>query len=152
MQCLNMGMDHTQPHPELYNVPFTTDSFNGMPYRTLGRSGLRVSNVGLGTWKFGYPDTGDGARVDDKTALRIFDRALDLGVTFWDTTHVSSRFGHVAQRVEQEQRLTRVAPRVRTRVDPGIVIAAGGGVLMVFGAVIDRLLFDVEEQIVEDED
>jgi aryl-alcohol dehydrogenase-like predicted oxidoreductase len=80
-------MDHRKPHPELYNAPWTTDEFHGMPYRRLGKSGLRVSNVGLGTWKIGYPDTGDGARVNEKTALQIFDRAIELGVTFWDTAN-----------------------------------------------------------------
>ncbi len=80
-------MDHRTPHPELYNAPFMTDSFNGMPYRALGQSGLRASVIGLGTWKFGYPETGDGARVDEKTAFAIFDRAIELGVTFWDTAN-----------------------------------------------------------------
>jgi aryl-alcohol dehydrogenase-like predicted oxidoreductase len=80
-------MDHTKPHLDLYNVPWTTDSFNGMPYRVLGRSGLRVSNVGLGTWKMGYPETGDGSRVPEKTAWQILDRAIELGVTFWDTAN-----------------------------------------------------------------
>jgi len=80
-------MDHRQPHPDLYNVPFIAADFHGMPYRTLGRSGLRASAVGLGTWKIGHPDTGDGSRVDEKTAHRIFDRALELGVTFWDTAN-----------------------------------------------------------------
>jgi aryl-alcohol dehydrogenase-like predicted oxidoreductase len=80
-------MDHRKPHPEFYDMAFTTEEYNGMPYRYLGRSGLRVSNVGLGTWKIGYPETGDGARVDEKTALNILDRAVDLGVTFWDTAN-----------------------------------------------------------------
>jgi len=80
-------VDVLKPRPELYNVPWTTDEFNGMPYRLLGKSGLRVSNVGLGTWKFGYPETGDGARVDEKTAFKIFDRAVELGVTHWDTAN-----------------------------------------------------------------
>lgn len=79
--------DPLRPNPALYGVPFTTDEFNGMPYRWLGRSGLRVSNVGLGTWKMGYPATGDGARVDEKTSLAILDRAVELGVTFWDTAN-----------------------------------------------------------------
>ena len=80
-------MDQTIPHPELYDVPYTTDSFNGMPYRLMGRSGLRASAVGLGTWKLGFPETGDGARVGESTAYAIFDRALELGVTFWDTAN-----------------------------------------------------------------
>ena len=69
------------------NDQWTADEFNGMPYRRLGTSGLRVANVGIGTWKFGYPEKGDGARVDEKTAHRIFDRAMDIGTTFWDTAN-----------------------------------------------------------------
>jgi aryl-alcohol dehydrogenase-like predicted oxidoreductase len=74
-------------NPDLYNLPFTKDDFNGMPYRFYGSTGLRVSNVGLGTWKIGYPKTGDGSRVDEKTAFKIFDRAVEEGVTFWDTAN-----------------------------------------------------------------
>ena len=69
------------------NDRWTVDEFNGMPYRPLGNSGLRVANVGIGTWKFGYPEKGDGARVDEKTAHRIFDRAIEIGATFWDTAN-----------------------------------------------------------------
>lgn len=80
-------MDHLTPNPALYNVPFRTTSFNGMPYRRLGSTGLRVSNIGLGTWKIGLPKTGDGARVGEAEAYALFDRALELGVTFWDTAN-----------------------------------------------------------------
>jgi len=80
-------VDPLTPDPKRYNVPFSTETFNGMPYRTLGPSGLEVSNIGLGTWKFGYPESGDGSRVDPATAMRIFDRAVELGVTFWDTAN-----------------------------------------------------------------
>lgn len=80
-------MDQSKPRPELYNVPWSTDEFNGMPYKLIGKSGLRASSIGLGTWKVGYPDTGDGSRVDEKRAMKIFDRALELGITFWDTAN-----------------------------------------------------------------
>lgn len=80
-------MDHRQPHPEFFGLPFTTDTFNGMPYRFLGASGLRVSAVGLGTWKMGRPETNDGSRIDEKTGMKILDRAVELGVTFWDTAN-----------------------------------------------------------------
>lgn len=75
------------PRVDLYDVPYRTDEFNGMPYRYLGGSGLRAPAIGLGTWKFGYPETGDGARVGPKTAFAIFDWAVELGVTFWDTAN-----------------------------------------------------------------
>src|ERR1700741_4388410 len=68
-------------------VPFMQNKFNGMPYRSLGSSGLRVSNIGLGTWKMGYPDRGDGSRVNEKSSFEIFDRAVELGVCFWDTAN-----------------------------------------------------------------
>lgn len=80
-------MDYKTPNIALYNVPFNIEMFNGMPYQTMGTSGLRVPNVGLGTWKIGYPETGDGSRVDEKRAFRLFDKAIELGVTLWDTAN-----------------------------------------------------------------
>lgn len=80
-------MNQNLPDPRLYNLPFTTDEFNGMPYQRLGNSGLQVSRIGLGAWKYGYPETGDGARVNQEEAFKIFDRAIELGVTFWDTAN-----------------------------------------------------------------
>jgi 1-deoxyxylulose-5-phosphate synthase len=81
------GMNYQKPNPDTYGLPFTVDDYQDMPYRIFGNSGLRVPNVGLGTWKFGLPETRDGARVDEKTSLRIMDRAIELGVTFWDTAN-----------------------------------------------------------------
>ena len=78
-------MDHLTPKPEFFKAPLDIYSYHGMPYLRLGNSGLWASRVGLGTWKFGMPETGDEARVDKATAMKIFDRALELGVTFWDT-------------------------------------------------------------------
>ncbi len=80
-------MDPLTPNPKLYDVPFETHDFCGMPYQRLGQSGLKVSRIGLGTWKFGYPETGDKSRVDPQRAMRIFDRAIEYGVTFWDTAN-----------------------------------------------------------------
>ncbi|AHM63017.1 K+ channel subunit beta [Flammeovirgaceae bacterium 311] len=80
-------MNYSKPNPVLYNLPFQVDDFNDMPYRPLGTSGFRVPNIGLGTWKIGYPETGDGSRVDEKQAFQIFDKAVELGVTLWDTAN-----------------------------------------------------------------
>jgi aryl-alcohol dehydrogenase-like predicted oxidoreductase len=58
--------------------------------RVLGRSGMRVSALGMGCWAIGGPATrgqdavGWGA-VDDAESTRAIHRALDLGVTFFDT-------------------------------------------------------------------
>ena len=80
-------MKESKPLSLSLPVPYSTKDWHGMPYRVVGRSGLRASAVGIGAWKFGLPETGDNARVDEKTAFAIFDRAIELGVTFWDTAN-----------------------------------------------------------------
>ncbi|WP_152361352.1 aldo/keto reductase [Microlunatus speluncae] len=80
-------MDLLTPRPDRYDVPYAMDSFNAMPYRKIGGSGLSASAIGLGTWKFGYPDTGDASRVDGPGSFAILDRSIELGVTFWDTAN-----------------------------------------------------------------
>ena len=63
-----------------------TKTFRGMEYRRMGHSGLWVSGVGLGLWKWGDP-TYDGSRVGEHDGFRILDRAVELGVTHWDTAN-----------------------------------------------------------------
>ncbi|MGH9182265.1 MAG: aldo/keto reductase family protein [Acidimicrobiales bacterium] len=53
-----------------------------MRYRKLGRAGVRVSAVGLGSW-LTY-----GRSVEEDAAAACIHRALDLGVTFFDTANV----------------------------------------------------------------
>jgi len=52
-----------------------------MRYRTLGRTGLAVSEIGCGGWGSG----GAWGPQDDAEALRATRRAIDLGVDFFDT-------------------------------------------------------------------
>lgn len=61
--------------------------------RVLGRGGPAVSALGLGCWAIGGPfwrgDQPIGwGKVDDAGSLRAVQRALDLGVTFFDTADV----------------------------------------------------------------
>ena len=58
--------------------------------RSLGRSGIEVSPLGLGCWAIGGPWTFNGApagwsEVDDTESVRALRRAFELGVTFFDT-------------------------------------------------------------------
>jgi len=52
-----------------------------MDYVNLGRSGLRVSRLCLGAMNF-------GPYTSEPESFRIMDRALELGITFFDTANV----------------------------------------------------------------
>jgi aryl-alcohol dehydrogenase-like predicted oxidoreductase len=49
-----------------------------MPYRTLGRTGEKVSAIGIGGWHIGLP------KVDEKLGIRIVREAIDRGINFMD--------------------------------------------------------------------
>jgi aryl-alcohol dehydrogenase-like predicted oxidoreductase len=55
-----------------------------MDYRTLGRTGFKVSTVSFGAWAVG----GTWGTVDDAESMAALHRALDRGVNFFDTADV----------------------------------------------------------------
>jgi len=62
-----------------------------MQYTTLGRSGLEVSRICLGCMSYGEPERGSHPWSLDEYASRPFlQRALELGITFFDTANVYS--------------------------------------------------------------
>jgi aryl-alcohol dehydrogenase-like predicted oxidoreductase len=56
------------------------DAEAGIPYRELGRTGERVSAIGLGGWHLALPG------VSEQLALRIVRRAIDEGINFLDNS------------------------------------------------------------------
>ena len=58
-----------------------------MQYSELGRTGLRVSRLCLGTMNFGN-------QTSEEDSFRIMDRALELGINFFDT---ADRYGRPGQ-------------------------------------------------------
>ncbi len=56
-----------------------------MNYRRLGRTGLKVSSICLGTMQFGWS-------ADEQTAHIIMNEAVELGCNFLDTADVYSRW------------------------------------------------------------
>ncbi|WP_279526014.1 aldo/keto reductase [Staphylococcus gallinarum] len=52
-----------------------------MKYTNLGRTGLKVSKLALGTLNF-------GELTDEKTAFEIMDKAFEAGINFFDTADV----------------------------------------------------------------
>ncbi|HEX6769184.1 MAG TPA: aldo/keto reductase, partial [Candidatus Binatia bacterium] len=53
-----------------------------MKYRTLGKTGLRVSAIGLGT----MVHAGHFGPMKDSESLSAIDAAIELGVNFIDTS------------------------------------------------------------------
>jgi aryl-alcohol dehydrogenase-like predicted oxidoreductase len=52
-----------------------------MQYNHLGRSGLQVSRLCLGTMKFGWV-------TNENDSFALMDRAMEVGINFWDTADV----------------------------------------------------------------
>src|ERR1700755_1172393 len=74
------------PGSMLPHRPGMTMEGNKMQYRQLGRSGLKVSPICLGTMMFGGP-------TDEATSPRIVARAREPGVTFTATADAYSKGG-----------------------------------------------------------
>ena len=89
-----------------------------MQYRTLGRTGLRVSDVGFGAMTIGGEIFG---ATDDQESLRALHRALDMGMNFIDTADAYGR-GH------SEELLAQV---LKTRRKEAILATKGGNQFIV---------------------
>jgi myo-inositol catabolism protein IolS len=69
-----------------------------MVYRVFGKTGWRVSQVGLGCWQFGGAITLDGrpdgwSGVNDEESIATIKRAVELGINFYDTADMYG-WGH----------------------------------------------------------
>ena len=99
-----------------------------MNYRQLGKTGLKVSELCLGTMTFGSNFYNIGA-VDQESANRIVARALEAGVNFFDTADVYS-YGEsetILGRAIKEAGVERQSIVVATKVRSAMSEAAGGG-------------------------
>ncbi|MHB0877450.1 MAG: aldo/keto reductase [Anaerolineae bacterium] len=86
-----------------------------MEYRSLGRTGAKVSPLCLGCMMF-------GGRTDESTSMDMVDRALDAGINFLDTADAYSRglseqaVGQALKRNGNRQRII-LATKVYNRMD-----------------------------------
>jgi len=96
-----------------------------MIYRNLGRTGLKVSELCLGTMQFGWT-------ADETLSIKILDAAYDAGINFIDTADVYSSWvdgnpGGVAERIignwMKDSEIPRdrviIATKVRGRMGDG---------------------------------
>ncbi|XP_075715356.1 voltage-gated potassium channel subunit beta-3 [Rhinoderma darwinii] len=74
---------HTQVLPLLSKIlRESTGKSTGMKYRNLGKSGLRVSCLGLGTW------VTFGSQISDEVAENLMTVAYEHGINLFDTAEV----------------------------------------------------------------
>jgi aryl-alcohol dehydrogenase-like predicted oxidoreductase len=88
-----------------------------MNYRTLGRTGIKVSEVGFGAWGLGGKQW---IGADDDESIRALNRAIDLGLNFIDTAlaygegHSEKIVGRVVKsRKEKIHVATKIPPKNR---------------------------------------
>lgn len=88
-----------------------------MLYRTLGKTGYRISTISFGAWAIG----GTWGVTDDQESLATLHRALDLGINFFDTADVYGD-GHserlIAQLRRERPESFYVATKAGRRLDP----------------------------------
>ena len=98
----------------------------GMDSRQLGKTGRRVSAIGLGCMSLGIGDIYTSGVHDEAAALAVINRALELGMTFLDTADIygdselkvgkairgrraevvlATKFGFAQARVGQQERI-----------------------------------------------
>src|SRR5512137_2357434 len=85
-----------------------------MNYRELGRTGWKVSTIGLGTWAMGSL----WGAVDDRESLAALNRALDLGVNFFDTADVYGSEPLLGQLRRQRHEPFYIATKMGMQVNP----------------------------------
>ena len=86
-----------------------------MDYRQLGRSGLQVSAIGLGTNNF-------GRQLDARAAEVVIDHALDMGVNMIDTANSYSRGlseEYIGRALKGKRDRAIIATKVSSRVGEG---------------------------------
>ncbi len=90
-----------------------------MQYRTLGRTGWKVSTISFGCWAIG----GSWGSTQDDESLAALNRAIDLGVNFFDTADVYGG-GHserlLAQLKRQRKEQIHIATKAGRALNPHV--------------------------------
>lgn len=97
-----------------------------MKYRKLGKTGLNVSEISLGTWQIGGKW---GSGFDDASAERIINEAIDAGINFIDTADVyeagasEAAVGRVIKsRSEEVHIATKCGRQINPHVNEGYTV------------------------------
>src|SRR3989442_13477629 len=87
-----------------------------MQTRTLGRTGLKVSEIGFGAWAIGGNAHGNSyGPTDDAESIAAVQRAIDMGVNFFDTADVYG-WGHSEEVLGEALGARRDGVHIATKV------------------------------------
>src|SRR3977135_3540108 len=82
-----------------------------VPWTTVGRTGLRTTRLGIGTWGFGPIGAPESQVADDEALVAVLRAAFGAGIRYLDT----------AESYANEERLGRLLPEAGA--PPDLVIA-----------------------------
>ncbi|MFN2187788.1 MAG: aldo/keto reductase [Candidatus Promineifilaceae bacterium] len=85
-----------------------------MEYRRLGRTGLKVSTICLGTMQFGWT-------ANEETSFAVMDRAVELGCNFFDTADIYSSWADGNKGGESEKIIGAWLSRTGTKREDIII-------------------------------
>lgn len=87
-----------------------------MKYRGLGRTGWEISEVSFGCWAIG----GSWGTVDDSESIAALNRAIELGVNFFDTADVygDGRSERLLARIRNDHPDIYIATKAGRRLNP----------------------------------
>jgi len=85
-----------------------------MEYREFGRTGWKVSTIGLGTWAMGS----SWGAVDDTESMATLNRAVDLGVNFFDTADVYGSEPLLGRLRRERSEPFYIATKLGVRINP----------------------------------
>ncbi|HTQ49537.1 MAG TPA: aldo/keto reductase [Candidatus Acidoferrales bacterium] len=116
-----------------------------MQYRTLGRTGWKVSEISFGAWAIG----GTWGAVDDKESLAALHAALDGGVNFFDTADVYGD-GHserlLAKLKKERTEKFYIATKAGRRLNPHVAEGYNRPNLTAF---VERSLKNLETEAID---
>jgi aryl-alcohol dehydrogenase-like predicted oxidoreductase len=116
-----------------------------MNYRQLGKTGMQVSEVSLGTWAMGS----EWGQVKDEESMAALYKAVDLGINFFDTADVygDGRSEKLLARLKRERsEEILIATKAGRRLDPHL---ASGYNRQNLTAFVERSLRNLETETLD---
>jgi aryl-alcohol dehydrogenase-like predicted oxidoreductase len=112
-----------------------------MEYRELGRTGWKVSSISLGTWAMGSL----WGAVDPRESLAALNRALDLGVNFFDTADAYGSEPLLGRLRKQRKEPFYIATKMGMQVNPN----PRGYTLKNMTAFVENSLRNLDTEVID---